>query len=334
MKYSFIVNLHSRNGRGRNRLAALREQIRRRGLRHELVCCETFDQARQLSRQAALAGCDVVVAVGGDGTINRVLNGLFDADGHRLCGARLGVVHIGTSPDFCRSYGVPTELGAAMEALCSGESRAIPVGRVTYTTEDGLENGRPSQFFGCCANIGLGAALARLANGGIRKYAGDFLGTLLSLLRLLPRYRPQTVPMALDGRARRISGVYNVAVGKTAYIASGIKVSHALGPHDDRFYVLCARNLAWSNVARMLRALYSGRPIVSDANLWLEYARRVEFGPVQGGAEVEFDGDPAGQCPCRIQTAPEPVELAGAGTSKDRRSAERRGRQKDGGRKI
>ena len=311
MKYSFIVNPHAGSGRGRRRLEELRGQIQRRGLRHDLLYCETFDQARDLSRQANLAGCEAVVAVGGDGTINRVLNGFFDGTGRRLSGARLGVVHIGTSPDFCRSYGVPTQVGAAMDALCAGTNRPIPVGRVIYTSADGQENGRPSQVFGCCANIGLGAALARLANGGIRNYLGDFLGTFTSLLRVLRRYRPQTVPLVLDGQPRSVSRVYNIAVGKTAYIASGIKVCHALGPSDDRFYVLCARNLAWSNVARILRALYSGRPIVSDANLWLAYARRVEFGPVQGGAEVEFDGDPAGSCPCRIETALDPLELIG-----------------------
>jgi diacylglycerol kinase family enzyme len=218
-------------------------------------------------------------------------------------------VHIGSSPDFCRSYGVPTEVGPALDVLCSGKARPVSVGRVVYVTEQGQERVSAGAVFGCCANIGLGAALARLANGGIRKYLGDFLGTFVSLLRLLRRYRPQTLEIALDGQPRRVSGVYNIAVGKTAYIASGIKVRHSLGPQDSRFYVVCVRNLGWNNFARILRALYSGRPIVSDGSLWLDYARCVRLAPVEGTTEVEFDGDPAGTCPCRIEAAPDLVHL-------------------------
>jgi diacylglycerol kinase family enzyme len=309
MNYYFIANPYARNGLGRNKLEQLRERLRRRGVRHELAFCATFDHARELSRKANLAGYDVIVAVGGDGTINRVLNGFFDGGGRRLSGARLGVVHIGASPDFCRSYGVPTAVGPAVEVLCSGRARAVSVGRVSYTTAQGEETGPASAVFGCCANIGLGAALARLANAGIRQFLGDFLGTFVSLLRVLARYRPQTLQIALDGHLRRWSGVYNIAVGKTACIASGIKVRHTLGAQDSRFYVLCVRNLAWNNFARVLRALYSGRPIVADSSLSLEYAGCVELAPVEGTTEVEFDGDPAGRCPCRIETAPDPVDL-------------------------
>jgi diacylglycerol kinase family enzyme len=311
MKYCFIANPHARNGRGRKKLGQLRVELDRRALRYDWALCENLDHARLLSQAANHSGYDVIVAVGGDGTINRVLNGFFDADGKRLSKARMGAVHIGTSPDFCRSYHIPTEVLPAVATLVKGGVRPISVGRVLYEDETGaaLANGLGAAFFGCCANAGLGASLARLANRGIRKYAGDFLGTFVSLLRTLLSYRPHTLHVTLDGETRILRGVYNLSVGKTFYIASGIKVRHALSDRDSRFYVMCLRNLSCANIGQVLWSIYSGRPITPSPCLSLDYAQSVTLAATDGEIELEFDGDPAGSCPCRIEAAPDPLDL-------------------------
>src|SRR3974377_1580331 len=108
--YLFIANPHARNGRGQKKLAQLRSELERRVVKYDLALCEGLDHARTLSEQANRSGYDVVVSVGGDGTINRVLNGFFDANGRRLSNARMGAIHIGTSPDFCRSYVTSVEV--------------------------------------------------------------------------------------------------------------------------------------------------------------------------------------------------------------------------------
>jgi diacylglycerol kinase family enzyme len=311
MNCYFIANPHARNGCTREKIDRLRTELSRRNLRYEFAFCRNMDQARDLSRQANLSGFDVITAVGGDGTINRVLNGFFDQSGRRLSQAKMGAVHIGTSPDFCRSYGVPLGLGPAADALALAHSRPISVGQVTceLSSQGATDQGPGTAYFACCANIGLGAALARLANAGVRKRLGDVAGTFVSLLRVLRRYQPRDLQAELDGQPRSLAGVYNVAVGKTFHVASGLKIRNELSDRDSRFYVLCLRNLSWRNLPVLLGALYRGRPIKSNSWLTFEYARTVRLEPVQGAVEVEFDGDPAGRCPCRIETAPEPLDL-------------------------
>jgi diacylglycerol kinase family enzyme len=311
MKHYFIANSHARNGRAAERIERLRLALAAHKLRSELVCCQDLEQVRALSRAANLAGFDVITAVGGDGTINRVLNGFYEASGRRVSQARMGAIHIGTSPDFSRSYGVPVEIEPAVRALAEAQSRPISVGQVTYETErQGVAGDGPSPaFFACCANIGLGASLARLANAGVRRRLGDVVGTFVSLLRILRRFQPRNLQVELDGQPRSLAGVYNVAVGKTRYVASGLKVHHELREADPRFYVLCLRNLSWRNIPGVLARLYRGKPIVSDSCLTLEYARRVRLAPVDRPVEVEFDGDPAGHCPCRIEAAADRLDL-------------------------
>jgi diacylglycerol kinase family enzyme len=315
--YLFIANPHARNGRARKKLAELRSELERRGVKYDLALCEGLDHARRLSEEANRSGYDVVAGVGGDGTINRVLNGFFNAEGRRLSNARMGVIHIGTSPDFSRSYGVPVSLPEAVDALLGGVARQIRVGKVVYETRPSQAGATPpgTAFFGCCANVGLGAALARLANGGMRKYAGDFLGTFVCLLRVLLQYRPQTMNLELDGRPQRLDKVYNIAAGKTRYIASGIKVRHELREQDDRFYVICLRALSFSRLGQVLWTLYRGKPIASGRCLSLAYAKSIRLVPAGAPVEVEFDGDPVGWCPCRIETAPDWLDLIVGATS-------------------
>jgi diacylglycerol kinase family enzyme len=155
----------------------------------------------------------------------------------------------------------------------------------------------------------LGAAVARGANTGIRRLAGDSLGTLLCLLHALARFRPRRVLLSLDGRQTRLEGVLNVAVGKTHYIASGLRVRHALEAQDRRLYVLCARDVSLRTLLPALRALYSGQPIRPGNGLSLAYAEQICVEPTDAPVEVEFDGDPAGNCPCRIETAIDSLDL-------------------------
>lgn len=300
-----IANPHARNGRGRAKLQTLCRYLERRGVKYDLAACRSLEHATELSRAANREGRETIVAVGGDGTINRVLNGFYDQDGRRQSRARFGVVHVGTSPDFCKSYGVPTALEAAAETLLSGATRPITVGRVAWAPGAAVA----PAFFGCCANAGLGAAVARGANGGIRRFAGDWLGTLLSLLRALARCRPRRVFLTLDGKRRELDGVYNIAIGKTRYIASGLQVRHALESQDRRLYVVCVRGVSLSTFAPALRAFYSGQIPRAGGCLSLAYAQRVEIEPAEAPLELEFDGDPAGHCPCRIETATEPLDL-------------------------
>lgn len=306
--FMFIVNPHARNGQTSAKLEELRHALNHHGILYDMRPSESLDHANALSREANLAGYHTIVAVGGDGTINRVLNGFFAADGTRLSQARMAAIHIGTSPDFCRSYGIPLGIPEAVETLASGVTRLIYPGQASYLNQpsDGVT---ATAFFACCANVGFGANLARLANGGIRKRVGDFSGTFLSLLRVLRTFHPVTLSVRMDGVEHQIHNVYNVAVGRSRYIASGLQIRHRLRVVDPRLYLVCLRDLSWKNLLPVLYALYSGRPIRSRPYLSIEYARRIAINSPGQQVEVEFDGDPAGWCPADFKVASEPVEL-------------------------
>lgn len=279
-RYYLIMNPGSRGGESKALFIRIHQQMALYQLNYEYAVTACLDDAERFARQAAREGFDIIVAVGGDGTINRVINGLYQGDKALIADAKLGVIYTGTSPDFCKSYGIPIRHPEkSVAVLAAANTKTIGIGRVCFSN-------RTSRVFACCANIGLGAEIAQAANGGIRGKIGDKAGTFLSLLRVLAGYRPS----ALTINGKRVTHVYNLSVGKTYYVASGLKIRHRMPLKEDQHYLLCVRSRPLWHVAR----LYTG------AALPLKYGHKLT---IEGSAEVEFDGDPCGQLPVMIEPA-------------------------------
>jgi diacylglycerol kinase family enzyme len=317
MKTLLIVNPHSKSGKSDASARKLTKYLKDKGLSFDLVEIEQFEDAFNYSAQANFSGIENIVAVGGDGTINKVLNGFYDNNGKRVSDSRFGVVHTGTSPDFCKSYNIPTDLLKAADVIIKQKVTKIPVGMIKLKSEfqkakagnsviDSSacsDNSFETRYFACCANIGLGAELARTANSGIRGYLGDFLGTLISFLKILLSYKGTDYNVLINNKQTELKNIINISVGITEYIASGLNVYKDKSIPDDQFYILKTAEVKLANILKLLKILYSGKEFSNTPYLSLEYAGRIE---VIGNAvhpEVEFDGDPAGFLPCTIEIA-------------------------------
>lgn len=318
MRYFIIINPGSGGG-SREKIKKILGIFHKNKFEFDYKLTDTLDDAYTLSAWGNKKGYEVIVAVGGDGTINRVINGFYDTLGRRISGSKLGVIHTGTSPDLCKSYNVQLDLEQAVNTVLVGKSHQISIGKITYYSvyDKGLE-GQPlnkgsvkvqTSYFACCANIGLGASVARQANSGIRKYIGDFAGTFVSLLKTLLKYQPGNFAVTFDGQEQIFVNVYNIAVGKTTYIASGIKVKNQLSLRDSRFYTLIIKDIRFSDLAGVIRKIYSGKRFGNNKTMSLRYASSIEVYGNNRNPELEFDGDPRGFLPCVIETARDPLDL-------------------------
>ncbi|MCK4465897.1 MAG: hypothetical protein KAU83_09310 [Bacteroidales bacterium] len=318
MKYFLIMNPKSQGGKSKKRFHHIWKLLDHGGIKYRYETTQSLDHAKRLSQFANKQNYDLIVAIGGDGTINSVLNGFFDDKGNKISDSRMGVIYTGTSPDFCKSYNIPLNLDEAVDTLIAQRCRKIKVGKVTFLKENmkmlnnyGLEKaGAPAVgYFVCCANIGLGATLARRANSGIRKYAGDFLGTFLSLISTVASYRANNFTIVKNERKTIVENLYNISIGRTRYIASGIKLNTRLDDDDDRFYCLTVTNLNWMNFPKLVKKVYSGKSFKNNHIISLDYCDKLEIYGNFLNPEIEYDGDPAGYLPCRIELANDTLEL-------------------------
>ena len=313
MKTLLIINPNSRGGKSAGLAQIAMKYLKRKKIKYDAVFITEFEDAYNFSVKANEENVRNIIAVGGDGTINKVINGFYDYNGKIKSDCQFGVIYTGTSPDFCKSYGIPTHIIKASDVIIKQNTIKIPIGKIDFQREGALKKNSgdsvQSKYFACCANIGLGASLARKANSGIRSYAGDFLGTFISLLQILCTYRGTDYFVKIDNKPIELNNVYNLSVGISKYIASGIKVYKAECAPKSSFYLMKMANLRFRNCPRMLKRIYSGNEFPNSTFLSIDFAKKIEITNSSLNSEVEFDGDPAGRLPCSIEMANDKLPL-------------------------
>jgi diacylglycerol kinase (ATP) len=258
--------------------------------------CLSGDDCR---RQAARADETVVVAAGGDGTINNVINGLM-LNEYRPA---LGVLYCGTSPDFCKFHGLPLESAAAADLLLRGHSKKIDLAEVAFHRG---HSGEGRAFFASSCNIGLGAATAEFANQW-RKYLGDLAGTGLGLIKAVARQTVFKSEIIIDGRLFSFEKTNHLIVLKNPHIASSLRLDLDCRPDDGLLRVIAIHGYSRLKLLGLIRAMYNGS-LLKRENIFAESGRRVEVRthPTQS---LEFDGDPQGQTPAAITVRPQALSL-------------------------
>lgn len=295
------MNPGSCSGRGRRRWARWEAGLRAAGIPYETVLTETAGHAFALAREPGSA--QTVVAVGGDGTINEVLDGVLQSGRPEL---RMGVLYAGTSPDFCRFHGIPVEPDAALQMLLNGQARKVDAGRIHFRKEDGSP---ATAHFGCGCNIGLGPSIARRANR-LRRFLGDRAGTGLAAVVSLFLNSRTALSVTADGEPVSLRGVNNLSILKNPFIASGLRVKAALTPGDGRFWLVAVHGKSPWGLCALLPRFYSGA--VTDDAVYAKSCRHVVIRSDRA-CEIEFDGDPRGFLPVEIRICPGLLNLIGGG---------------------
>jgi diacylglycerol kinase family enzyme len=266
----------------------------------ERCLTESLAHAVELARDSR--GVDGVVAVGGDGTINAVLDGVLQSGRSDLS---MGVLYSGTSPDFCRFHGIPLEPEAAVRALLSGRQRLVDVARIAFRDR---ADAPVTAHFGCGSNIGLGAAIARRANR-MRRFLGDGLGTGLAAVVALLRVPARDLTVEGEGQAHELPQCNNLSILKSPFMASGLKLDLGLRPDDGELCAVAVSGKHPAGLLRLLPGFYTGRAVRDPALRVWRCRRLVVRGPA--ATEVEFDGDPRGFLPATVEILPKSLILLG-----------------------
>lgn len=309
-RYALICNPTARSGRGRRAWHALRQKLDAAKSEYVLLESEYPGHAVTLATQQAQIRTPVVVAVGGDGTINEVLEGLMQ--GAPKAGERpaLGILYTGTSPDVCRYHRIPVELDAAIGTLLCDQRRLIDVGEVRYhaTERSNLSGFDKICWFLCSVNLGMGASIAEGSNRGFRRYWGDTLGTLMSLVRTAVRFQPIDLTCIVDGKPLQLTRVLNLTIGKNPHIASGIRLGIPIAADDGSLYLFAARGFSLLGFLGQLPRLYRGT-FQDHPNNYQCRLNTFACAGLAGENALEFDGDARGYLPCSIRILPRSLNL-------------------------
>jgi diacylglycerol kinase (ATP) len=151
LTYKIILNPAAGNNNGLKSLPMIEQLAKQHNLTYDLVRTEHPGHAMELTRQAVKAGYGVIVAAGGDGTANEVLNGLMQCKLEGLSIPPMGVLCVGRGNDFAGSLGLPEDLEGGVRALLGSSQRTVDIGRVVGEL---VPQGR---YFCNCVGVGFDA---------------------------------------------------------------------------------------------------------------------------------------------------------------------------------
>lgn len=314
MRVRAIVNPSSSRGRvGRvwpEVHAALQEKLGP----VEVAMTDAPIAATRLTREALRDGVDLVIAVGGDGTNNEVVNGFFEEtrpgepDRKIRDQAAFSVLMLGTGGDFRKTFGAAGDVAAQVRQIAGGQPRPLDVGRLDYVADDGAPRTR---YFINIASFGVSGVVDREVNRATwtKKISGSFSYFWASARGML-RYRPQSVELVIDGGAPETYVVNTVAVCNGQYFGGGMHVAPMADPGDGHFEVVVMHDLTAWDLLKDPKAIYRGEHL-KNPKIFHRPGRTIVARPTRPDAEVllDVDGEAPGRLPATFTVLPGALTL-------------------------
>lgn len=305
-----IVNPNSQGGELGRRWPELADVIRRK-LPFEDVHTRGRGDATRLAAEALRAGAEVIVAVGGDGTTNEVMNGFFAGGAPIAPHAALAVLPFGTGGDFVRTVRIPKDLARAVDILARDRRRRIDVGRIDLTRHAADGGGAGTRMFVNIGSFGLSGVTDRYVNRS-KKRLGGKLAFYAATAKALLDYDNQRVRLTFDGNpADAVDLTINtVAVANGRYFGGGMFIAPNAELDDGLFEVVAMGDLGLTDFLLRGQRVYAGThltmPKVSHRR-----AKTVLAEPASPGqlVELDVDGETPGVLPATFRVVPRALDL-------------------------
>lgn len=305
-KTQVIVNPESNQGRTRGRWreikSALRNHIREFG--YEFT--EKPFQAIEISRAAVKSGHELIIGVGGDGTMNEIANGFFED--RRLINpeSALGILPAGTGCDLTKSLGIPQRLDDALRIITQAPSAAMDVGRVSFRENSGRETDR---VFLNVSDFGVGGEVVRRVNERrLQRKASSYVRCLVSAMA---NYRSRKIRIRVDGRDLP-EGEYLIgAVANGRVFGKGMRIAPQASLDDGLLDLVLVKSMKFLEFCRHGWRIFLGTHL-SHPKISLIRGRRIEaLAPDQGEVLLELDGEQLGGLPAKFEIVPRALQIKG-----------------------
>lgn len=246
-----------------------------------------------LAQAAAEATDSLLVVIGGDGTVNEVVNGIAGAD------TELAVLPCGTGQDFGRTHGIPSGFDDAVRVALGDATRTIDLGRVE------LEGGE-TRLFANVGSVGMSGAVARRANSMTKRFGGRAT-FFYALTREFLAWQNTRVTVELADGSRREAPMHDVIVANGNWHGGGMKLAPDARQDDGAFDVVTIGDVNKLDFLTTAPKLYSGR-YLSHPKVELLRSSSVAISADEP-LPLEVDGEPIGTTPARFEVVPSALRL-------------------------
>ena len=295
-----IVNPAAGAGATAKKWPRVRKALESSGMRFEHDLTEAPGHATELAKSAVGRGYDMVVSVGGDGTLNEIVNGLYSAGANGT--VMLGIISTGTGKDYIKTVGIPRPYEEACLRLCNPKKIVVDLGTVEY-----MSNGRmEKRIFVNFAGLGLDAEIVRATTRRF-KALGSMPSYLMGVFSSLVLHRNKDVVITLDGKTERRQ-VDEVLVNNGKYGGGGMLPAPDADLKDGILDVLIINAASKPELVLSLPRIYKGTH-GTHPKVTMIRARMIEVQSAQPML-VQADGELLGEAPARFDVLPAALTVA------------------------
>lgn len=270
------------------------------GLRFEHTITEAPGHAIELAKIAAKKGYDMVISVGGDGTIHEVVNGLY-ASGN-ISDNLLGIVSTGTGSDYIRTTGISRNFEDACRCFLQPRQRTVDLGIVEYAKN----GGRAERLFVNFAGMGFDAEIVRRTTQQFKKL-GAFPSYLMGLLTTLLSYRNHKISLVVDGKVEE-RRVCTVIMNNGKYGGGGMLTAPQADLADGLLDVMIIGDVTKPDLLRSLPRIYKGTHL-THPKVIAKKAKEIEVKSLGERLYLQADGELLGEVPARFRILPAALNI-------------------------
>jgi YegS/Rv2252/BmrU family lipid kinase len=248
-----IVNPNAGNGKGRKDWMKISSILKRSGINYKELFTERKGHAIELSKEGIEAGYRKFLCVGGDGTLNEIVNGVFD---HDLCSTKdvtLGLVPVGTGNDWGRMFGIPLDYEGAIKIIKEAKLMLHDIGVVSYY--NGNEKGK--RYFINIAGLGFESVVVKRTNAQKDKGRSGKAIYFYNLLMSLLSYKNTNAEIIIDG-TKIYAKIFSINVGNGRYCGGGMRQTPNAIPDDGILDVTVIKEMGRLEIIMNLNLLYNG----------------------------------------------------------------------------
>jgi YegS/Rv2252/BmrU family lipid kinase len=302
-KVFFVVNPVSAGKKTENEWPLFEKKLKGLGYKFDWAFTEYPEHATLITREVLKSGYEIVVSVGGDGTMNEIVNGFFENNEIINEEAKLAVFSRGTGCDFIKSFGIKKGFEDFLNILERNQVQNLDVGKVNFVHASGQA---VTKLFLNISDVGLGGETTRRVNKTKKHLKGHlafFIGAMLTILK----YRNKKIEVQIDDEIVKSEKINSVIVANAKYFGGGMYISPDSEANDGFLDIIIIGDFTTFELIRDFHLIYNGKHL-THPKVYHYKGKKVKI-TSEPGALLELDGEQPGTTPAEFEIMKQSIKV-------------------------
>lgn len=302
IKWLVIVNPNAGKCRGKKDWPLISHLLDKENITHTVSFTGKKGDAMTITLDAIKSGIRRIITVGGDGTLNEVVNGVFMNNACDTTDVCLGLIPVGTGNDWGRMFGIPLDYTGAIRIIRENRTMIHDVGRIDFY--EGEE--KKTRHFINIAGLGFEAIVVKRTNYMKERGHGGKLIYFYNLLATLFSYRNTPASLLIDNE-RIDADIFSVNVGNGRFCGGGMRQTPEALPDDGLLDVTVINDMGKFEIISNLAILYNGK-ILEHPKIDGYRCKKLEVNSKRK-IYIESDGESLGHTPAVFSIIPAGINI-------------------------